>query len=75
MSLNQARDIVAQLQAQQAQAMQQQQEAQQRAMQAMQAARRQGGPGPRGPGLMVPPTPSSPDQLPEPDFQLRPPGQ
>ncbi|MFO0650605.1 MAG: hypothetical protein U0326_30565 [Polyangiales bacterium] len=74
-SLNQARDIVAQLQAQQAQAMQQQQEAQQRAMQAMQAARRQGGPGPRGPGLMVPPTPSSPDQLPEPDFQLRPPGQ
>ncbi len=74
-SLNQARDIVAQLQAQQAQAMQQAQEAQQRAMQAAQAARRAGARrGGAAPGMMLP-TPSSPVQLPEPDFQLRPPTQ
>ena len=80
-SLNQAREVVGQIQAQQQQAMQQQEEAQQRAMQAAQAAQRRGpggrpgGPGGPGGGLMMPPPPSSPDQLPEPDFQLRPPQQ
>ena len=43
---------------------------QQRAAQQAAAARRQGG----RPGMMLP-VPTSPDQLPEPNFQLRPPGQ
>jgi TolA-binding protein len=74
-SVNQVRDVIAQLQAQQAQQMEQMQQAQQQRMQQMQqmqaAARR--AQQQRGVGMMMPPVPSSPDQLPEPNFQLRPP--
>ena len=61
-AVNNVRDQVAALQAQQAQMMRQMQQAQQ---QAVAAQRRAGQPGGR-----LPPTPS---QLPEPDFQLQPP--
>lgn len=69
-SLNRAREVVATLQAQQAQSMQQAQEAQQRAMQQAQAAARRAQQGARANPGMVLPTPSSPDELPAPNFQL-----
>ncbi len=73
-TVNHVRDTVAQLQAQAAEMQQRTQAARQQGMQqaqqAQQAARRMQ----RGGGMMLP-TPTSPDQLPEPNFQLRPPPQ
>ena len=63
LAVNQVRDILAQLQAQQAQMMQQMQRAQQQAIAAQRRAQQGGGMG----------MPPSAAQLPEPDFQLRPP--
>lgn len=73
-SVNQVRDVVAALQAQQAQMMQQQQAQMQQMQQQMQAAQRRAQQGAQRPQLPSLPVPESPDQLPEPNFQLQGPG-
>jgi hypothetical protein len=78
-SVNQTRDVLAQIQAQQQRQMQEAQQQQMQMQQQMQQAQRQmlqqqagARRGPANPGALMP-TPMSPDQLPEPNFQLRPP--
>jgi len=73
-SINQVRDVVAAIQAQQAQMLQQQQ-AQLQQMQRAQAQARRMPQGAMRPQLPALPVPESPEQLPEPNFQLRGPGQ
>ncbi|MFO0608154.1 MAG: hypothetical protein U0324_33625 [Polyangiales bacterium] len=73
-SVNQVRDVVAAIQAQQAQMMQQQQAQMEQMQRQMQAQARRAPQGPQRPQLPQLPVPESPDQLPDPNFQLRGPG-